>query len=55
MQGRWRIYVTVTKEMMKSGEALVGMKRRGSQLESVVVRFLSKIVNLLRLSSGHTS
>lgn len=26
------MYVNATNEMMKSGEALVGMKRRGSQL-----------------------
>lgn len=27
------MYVNATNEMMKSGEALVGMKRRGSQLQ----------------------
>lgn len=32
MHGRWRMYVSVTKEMMKRGEALVGMKRSGNQL-----------------------
>ena len=32
MQGRWMMYVKATNEMMKSGDALVGIKRRGSQL-----------------------
>jgi hypothetical protein len=29
------MYVRVTKEMMKSGEALVGMKRSGNQLDVI--------------------
>lgn len=33
IHGRWMMYVKATKEMMNSGEALVGMKRRGNQLK----------------------
>lgn len=36
--------MSVTKEIMNRGEALVGMKRRGSQLFALFVSILSSTV-----------
>lgn len=46
MHGRCRIYVSITKERMKSGEALVGMKRSGSQLLQQVVSQISNLIDI---------